>query len=488
MGTKKVRFSDLLDRESDKNSKDKGLRESSEKTVSFRFRDLRFSWNDPSPKTESGMKPPEAEDCEKTPPAGASEEVVETGIESNEAIHLKGTVNLNPDDSWTEETPAPDNIEPHQPPPAAEVLQQHEPPPPAETLQRNEPPPNPDNLIPHDPIPNKVQSGNQAGYLGDLESLKQIEGWRRGAAQQVQEATEKNCEEVYLNLKKFLNSVKARAREGMIFDIGPASDLIARIIREPEMIRKIYPFTIPLSLQEDYNISHQVNTMIYAVKIGMGFSYSEKKLHELAMAALFHDVGMFMIPKEITNKYGKLSAADLDTIKKHPVIGKKILSEFRENPWLAAVAYEHHERENGQGYPRGLKGSEIHDYAKIVGIVDSYEAMTHNRPYRKALMQAFSARELVKSKNLLFSPSVIRVFLNEMSLYPLGSYVRLNNRAIGQVVGTDHARPLRPDIKLIFDGEGRRMEADVVVKLDENPIFFIQDSVSEEELPQSVNM
>ena len=179
--------------------------------------------------------------------------------------------------------------------------------------------------------------------------------------------------------------------------------------------------------------------MVYALKIGAGFSYSAKRLHELALAALFHDVGMFLMPEEITNKNGKLSAGDLMVIKKHPVLGRDILSAFEEYPWLAEVAYQHHERENGQGYPLGLKGDQISEYAKIIGIVDSYEAMTHNRPYRKALMQAFSAQELIKSKNLLFSPMVIRVFLKEISIYPLGSYVRLNNK-----VSDRWSEPTRP--------------------------------------------
>jgi HD-GYP domain-containing protein (c-di-GMP phosphodiesterase class II) len=82
------------------------------------------------------------------------------------------------------------------------------------------------------------------------------------------------------------------------------------------------------------------------------------------------------------------------------------------------VAYEHHERENGQGYPRGIKGDEICEYAKITGIVDTYEAMTHNRAHRKAIIQNVSIRELILSKNLMFSPKIIKAFIKEISLYP----------------------------------------------------------------------
>ena len=332
------------------------------------------------------------------------------------------------------------------------------------------------------PVYSEDQNG---GYPGGIESLDQAQD-RRAFGQLMTDAGGDPLE-LYNSLKACLESAKEKIQAKQSFDVQSASDLIMRILQDSDMIHGIYPFTLHVSLQEDYNISHQVNTMIYAVKIGMGFSFSEKKLHELALAALFHDVGMFLMPKEITNKYGKLSSSDLDIIKRHPAVGRSILTAFDQFPWLAEVAFQHHERENGKGYPRGLQGSQIHEYAKIVGIVDSYEAMTHNRPYRRALMQAFSAKELIKSKNLLFSPMVIRVFLKEISLYPLGSYVRLNNRAIGRVVGTDSARPLRPDIKIIFDGEGNRVEGDVFIRLDDNPIFFIQDSLSEDELPGAVN-
>jgi len=140
-------------------------------------------------------------------------------------------------------------------------------------------------------------------------------------------------------------------------------------------------------------------------------------------------------------------------------------------------------REAGQGYPRGLKGNEIHDYARIIGLVDSYEAMTHNRPYRKALMQSFSAKELIKAKSALFSQLVIKVFLKEISLYPLGSYVVLNNKSIGEVIATDHNHPLRPTVRMLYDGDGNQVRDDIKIKLNENPLFFIVDGVSPEELP-----
>jgi HD-GYP domain-containing protein (c-di-GMP phosphodiesterase class II) len=145
------------------------------------------------------------------------------------------------------------------------------------------------------------------------------------------------------------------------------------------------------------------------------------------------------------------------------------------------VAYQHHERENGQGYPQGLRGNEINELAKIIGLLDSYEAMTHSRPYRKALGPSFSAKELLKTKHAAYSPNVIKAFLREISLYPVGSYVRLNNRAVAEVVETNQNHPLRPTVRILFDGEGNEVVDDVVIRLEHNPLFFIVEGLAKEE-------
>ncbi len=292
-----------------------------------------------------------------------------------------------------------------------------------------------------------------------------------------------DADTLYDALLDHLRIVRRRVIAKEPLDIRPALTLVAKVIQSPGWIRDIYPLTMGEIVAEDYNIPHSANVMIYALKLGVGLGYAKGKLLELGISALFHDVGMFRVPESIARKSGKLSEVEIGIIKTHPDLGRSILEPFRGNyPSLSAVAYEHHEREGGQGYPRGIQGNDIHEFARVVGLVDSYEAMTHNRPYRKALMQSFSARELIKSKHSLYSPQVIRVFLTEISLYPLGSYVRLNNKAVGEVIATDNSHPLRPDVRILYDGEGNKVIGDVIIKLDQNPLFFIVDGVAQGEI------
>jgi len=91
---------------------------------------------------------------------------------------------------------------------------------------------------------------------------------------------------------------------------------------------------------------------------------------------------------------------------------------------------------------------------------------------------------LIKQKNALFAPFVIKVFLQEISLYPPGSYVLLNNKAVAEVMANDKGHPLRPDVRMLYDGEGNKVHGDIIIKLAQNPLFFIVDGVSQEEIPR----
>lgn len=292
----------------------------------------------------------------------------------------------------------------------------------------------------------------------------------------------------YESFQDFLKDVKKKITENAPISFENILLLTDRLIHSNELLEHMYRLSLTYGHGGDYLISHSVNTMVYALKIAMRMGYPRPKLLELALGALIYDVGLFLIPEEIINKNGPLTESEVSLIRNHPEIGKKALSALGEMyPWILRVVYEHHERENGQGYPQGLKGNDIHEYAKIIGLCDTYEAMTHDRPYRKALMQFVSVRDLVEAKNLLFSPRILKIFLEEISLYPVGSYVKLNNKTIGKVIATNSGQPLKPVIQLLFDSNGNRIVEDKIINLVETPVLVIIGGVTEEELPERVD-
>jgi len=195
---------------------------------------------------------------------------------------------------------------------------------------------------------------------------------------------------------------------------------------------------------------------------------------------------MFRIPDEILNKAGRLSDSEMNQIKRHPEIAVEILAPFAATyPKMIQAIYEHQERANGKGYPRGLQGEEICDYAQIIGICDSYEAMTHHRPHKKPLLQSDSIKELIASKPSLFQPRITKLFLDEISMYPIGSYVRLNNRNIGRVIATNKTNPLKPVINLIFDEKDLKLDPPRTINLMNHPVLNIRESISVQDLPTS---
>jgi HD-GYP domain-containing protein (c-di-GMP phosphodiesterase class II) len=324
--------------------------------------------------------------------------------------------------------------------------------------------------------------------FSDIDELRS--GAERGSLSSEQaniqfQKDEADADKTYRSLQDFILEVKKRVIKNQTIKLEDAFLLINRVIESKAILERMYQLTITYGHGEDYSISHPVNVMIYALKMGLRMGYSRVKLNELALSALLYDVGMFMIPDSVITKKDPFSESELSLIKRHPEMGKNILYVFKDDyPWLYRTAHEHHERENGQGYPQGLKGDDIDEYAKIIGICDSYEAMTHDRPHKKAIMQFASVRELVETKNLMFSHKILKLFLEEISLYPIGSYVKLNNKAIGRVIATNADQPLKPIISILFDGHGNRITDDRIINLKENPVLVITGGVTEEELPR----
>ncbi len=284
---------------------------------------------------------------------------------------------------------------------------------------------------------------------------------------------------IYADIHDYLLQVKERVSDKKPFSLAPVLSLMEEIVDQPESLHLFLPLTMRGLPDQSYMISHQANTAFFALKIGMSFHYSPKKLIELGLCAVLHDVGIFTIDDGILNKKGALTDDEFSLVRTHSEEGWKLLAPFGEAyPFLPEVVHQHHERENGQGYPRGLRGKDIHEYAKIISIIDCYEAMCNQRPNRKALMQSFSAKELVaQSKESLFPANIIKAFLSEITLYPVGSYVRLNSSVTCEVIATHPQYPLKPDVKVILDMEGNQTLDKKIINLRDNPHFFILDCV-----------
>ena len=222
---------------------------------------------------------------------------------------------------------------------------------------------------------------------------------------------------------------------------------------------------------------HMVNVAIFSMKIGQGIGYREDELPWLALAGCLHDVGMVTVPRRVLEKPEALTPDDMAVIQQHPEQGFRLLQTLGpEFEWLANVALQHHEREDGSGYPRGLAGDQIHEYAKIVGLADVYEALCHHRPYRPMSAPMDVVRGLISGERRRFPDRILKGFIRGLSAFPVGSQVRLNSMEVGRVVATNPALPLRPVVEILQGSEEGGSTPSRRVDLATNTLLYIVGS------------
>ncbi len=166
-----------------------------------------------------------------------------------------------------------------------------------------------------------------------------------------------------------------------------------------------------IDAKDAYTNGHSVRVAAYSREIARRLGKSEKEQEDIYYMGLLHDIGKIGIPDEIIKKASGLNADEYTAIKEHPAIGAKILHGITEIPGLDTGVRWHHERYDGKGYPDGLKGEEIPELARIIGIADAYDAMASKRSYRDVLPQNVVREEIRKGKNVQFDPRFADVML-----------------------------------------------------------------------------
>jgi putative two-component system response regulator len=170
--------------------------------------------------------------------------------------------------------------------------------------------------------------------------------------------------------------------------------------------------------KDQYTRGHSVRVATYAKEMAVRMGKSKEETDMVYYIGLLHDIGKIGISDAIINKPGKLTDEEYAVIKTHPAIGADILKDMTEIPNAAVGAHWHHERYDGNGYPDGLKGEEIPEYARIIGVADAYDAMTSKRSYRDVLPQEVVRAEIEKGKGTQFDPHIADIMLAMMDEDP----------------------------------------------------------------------
>jgi HD-GYP domain-containing protein (c-di-GMP phosphodiesterase class II) len=183
--------------------------------------------------------------------------------------------------------------------------------------------------------------------------------------------------------------------------------------RSDEVKKSIIDFLLSLLKDRDFRSEgYEKRLQCMALLLGQAIGIPVKEMDKILLLSRVHDIGKVGINKEIIFKNGELDSSEWDEMKSHPEIGYRIAKYHPEISSVADYILQHHERWDGSGYPKGLKGNNIHIYSRIISIIDAYEAMTSPRPYRPALTHEEAIAELKKNRGIQFDPWLVDIFIN----------------------------------------------------------------------------
>jgi HD-GYP domain-containing protein (c-di-GMP phosphodiesterase class II) len=280
-----------------------------------------------------------------------------------------------------------------------------------------------------------------------------------------------------VDLIERLDAVFSNITSGVSVEIRSIDNITGRLIQAVREQRDIIiGFILGGEVSGYEQAKSSVNTAILSSLISLELRFLNHKVMQVVTGALLHDVGMLRLPKEILDKRGGLSDAELQRMQAHPLYAYKIICKELLYPEdVGIIALQHHERWDGEGYPRRLSGIEIDMGARIVSVADAFEAMVSEKPYRNSMMGYQAMKNLLSDNSRRFDPDVLKAFIQTMGIYPIGSIILLNNGSIARVVEVQGDAPLRPKISILIDEFGKVYEQDqgeIIDLLAEKSLFI----------------
>lgn len=258
--------------------------------------------------------------------------------------------------------------------------------------------------------------------------------------------------ETYLECIDALDHFFAQAKQQLPLDSGVASAITQKIMLGVMQSSENMIGLCQTATQSDELAKKSVNVCILACALGWHLGFSTAEVFTLGLGALLHDIGILRIPHDILNKIEPLTEDERTTVQKHVEYGLTILISAQDTPkQILKMVYHHHERFDGKGYPKGLKGDENSLPAQIVGLTSVYEALTRDRADRKSLTPESALQFIYQSGDTLFDPTLVERFVELLGIYPNGCIVELSGGELALISRVNPTAPLRPQILVLTD-------------------------------------
>jgi HD-GYP domain-containing protein (c-di-GMP phosphodiesterase class II) len=290
-----------------------------------------------------------------------------------------------------------------------------------------------------------------------------------------------SAEQILDDLRGFLERVPEFLKSSEPLPWGPLERIVDRVVRSLEASGDLFWLAnnpiIPKRF--DYLSFHQSRVTVLAIRIGMTIGFEHRRLVELGVAAALSGLGLWQLPAGVLRRLDALSPEGEVQYHAAPRVAAERLRRWGA-PYegLVDTVLQHHEREQGQGFPQGIQGPAIRIEAKIVGLADTYMALTAPPSLRPGLRPHEAVREIVRSKHEAFPSVLVKALLSDVTVFPPGTVVRLNTGEIGSVIAVNRNHPLRPRVEIV-DGKTGPLATPKIVDLSEAPFLYITGPVSE---------
>jgi cyclic di-GMP phosphodiesterase len=274
----------------------------------------------------------------------------------------------------------------------------------------------------------------------------------------------------YSNGRELAREVMSAVRVGRALDAvqlrSAVSAMTESVLRNPDALLLFSQ----LRSKGEYAESHALDVSIYMITFGRFLQLEAAQVEFLGYLGLLQDVGKLRLPKELLEKRGRLTIEEFELAKLHVNYSAEILRATPGLPGdLARAAALHHERHDGSGYPKGLRGNEIGTIGSIAAIVDTFDALTVKRPYADAVSPSAAISMLYKWRGVFYDAHLVEQFIRCIGIFPVGSLVELNSGEVGVVIAQNLTRRLLPRVMVIRDAEGNPLMPHKLLDLAREP-------------------
>ena len=286
----------------------------------------------------------------------------------------------------------------------------------------------------------------------------------------------KQARNVYRESAPLIEDFSRSAKSGKVLEAHRVKEAASRVVES--VVRNPDAMLLVTKLREKsaYTISRALDVSIYMVTFGRFLQRSPEELELLSMLGLLQDVGMVRLPNELLEKRERLSPEEFELAKKHVAYSFEILSATPGIPLqLLELVTLHHERYDGSGYPKGLKGEEIGLYGSIAAIVDTFGALTLQRPYAEDISPSSALGLLYKQRGTHFHPGLVEQFIQCVGVFPVGCVVELNTGEVGIVIAQNPLRRLKPRVMVALDAKGYPMRPHLILDLNKEPMSALKE-------------